>query len=173
MSCVASVDGKMEKIKKSLAFPKHLPKPKITLYNTQKDTRLSLATVKRVLLRCLEILNISTDEVIFHFVPLRQICALHRRFFDDPSSTDCITIPIDPPGKKCAGYHLLGEVFICPKVGKIYAQEHGLPVFEEVIRYAVHGLLHLIGYDDMQLKDARVMRKKEEDIVKQLSDLLI
>jgi probable rRNA maturation factor len=181
----------MEKTKKSLAFPKHLPKPKklfvklckqpckfhkqtpkITLYNAQKDMRLSLAMIKRVLQRCLEILNISTDEVIFHFVSTRRISALHRRFFDDPSPTDCITVPIDPLGKQRTGYHLLGEVFICPKVAKHYAQEHDLPVFEELIRYAVHGLLHLIGYDDMQLKDARAMKKKEEDIMKQLSNLL-
>lgn len=135
--------------------------------------RLSLATLKRVLQCCLEILNISTDEVIFHFVSLKEICALHSRFFDDPSPTDCITVPIDPPGEQRGGYHLLGEVFICPKVAKLYAQEHDLPPFTELIRYAIHGLLHLIGYDDMHLKDARAMRKKEEEVLKKVSDLLI
>jgi len=161
----------MEKTRKSPACPKHPLKPKITLYNAQKEMRFSLVLLKRVLRYCLEILNISTDEVVFHFVSRRQICALHRRFFDDPSPTDCITLPIDPPGEKCAGYHLLGEIFICPKTAQIYAQEHGLSAFEEVIRYAVHGLLHLIGYNDMQLKDARAMRKKEEEVMQKISDL--
>lgn len=145
---------------------------KIKIYNMQKDMQLSLATIKRVLRRCLEILNISTDEVIFHFVSLKEIGVLHRRFFGDPSPTDCITVPIDSPGKQSGGYHLLGEVFICPKVAKLYAQEHDLSPFGELIRYAVHGLLHLIGYDDMQVKDARAMRKKEEEVLKKISDLL-
>jgi probable rRNA maturation factor len=94
------------------------------------------------------------------------------RFFDDPSPTDCISLPIDSPNKASHGFHLLGEIFICPQVAKLYAKEHDLSLLEEVIRYAVHGLLHLIGYDDIQLKDARAMRKKEEEVMKMVSQSL-
>lgn len=162
----------MERIKKSLAFPKR-PLNKLTLYNTQKDVRLSLSQVRRVLRLCIEYLDISTDEVIFHFVSVKKICSLHKRFFDDPSPTDCISFPIDPPTKESNGYHLLGEIFICPQVAKLYAKEHALSLFEEVIRYSIHGLLHLIGYDDIHLKDARAMRKKEEEVIKIITKSLI
>lgn len=162
----------MEKTRKSPAYQKRLLKHRLTLYNTQKDVRLSLSQVKRVLRLCMEYLAISTDEVIFHFVSLKKISSLHMRFFDDPSPTDCISLPIDPPNKASGGYHLLGEVFICPQVAKLYAKAHNLSLFEEVIRYAVHGLLHLIGYDDIQLKDASVMRKKEEEVMKMVSKSL-
>jgi probable rRNA maturation factor len=141
---------------------------KITIYNTQKDLSFSLKECKQNILRLLSHLHIATDELIVHFVTEKKISQLHRLLFDDPSSTDCISIPIDAPSETRSGYHLLGEIFVCPKVAKRYAAEHELGAFEEMMRYVIHGLLHLIGYDDIKLKDRRVMKKKEEECLEGL-----
>ncbi len=142
---------------------------KITLCNTQKDLSFSLRDCKRSILFLIAHLKINTDEVIFHFVTQKKICDLHRLLFNDPSLTDCITIPIDPPSKTKSGYHLLGEIFVCPKAAILYAKEHDLDAHEELNRYMIHGLLHLIGYDDITLKDRRVMKKKEEECLQLLA----
>jgi probable rRNA maturation factor len=143
---------------------------KITLCNTQKDFSFSLRECKRDILFLISSLKIDTDELIVHFVTTKKICCLHRLLFDDPSATDCISVPIDPPSKHKSGYHLLGEIFVCPKTAKLYADEHGLDPHEELMRYVIHGLLHLIGYDDMTVKDRRVMKKKEEECLKLLAN---
>jgi probable rRNA maturation factor len=101
--------------------------------------------------------------VIVHFVTAKKICYLHDLFFKDPTLTDCISVPLDPMGKRSGGYHLLGEIFVCPKAALLYAKEHVIDPQEETLRYVIHGLLHLIGYDDIKLKDRRVMKKKEEE----------
>lgn len=144
---------------------------KITVYNTQKDLLFSLKKCKQSLSFLLSFFKIDTDELIVHFVTGKKICALHQKLFNDPSFTDCISVPIDPPAKKRSGYHLLGEIFVCPKAAKLYAAQHGIDPHEEMMRYAVHGLLHLIGYDDMTVRDRRVMKKKEEECLRLLSRL--
>jgi probable rRNA maturation factor len=141
---------------------------KVTVYNRQKDLAFSLKRCKKHLLLLLSYLNITTDELILHFVTEKKISDLHRHFFDDPSSTDCISIPIDAASSQGSGYHVLGEIFVCPKVAMRYAKQHALKVQEELMRYVIHGLLHLIGYDDMTLKERRVMKKKEEECLQWL-----
>src|SRR5690242_6694751 len=106
-------------------------KPTITLYNKQKDLSFSLRDYRRLILFLISHLNIHTDELIVQFVTEKKICHVHKLLFDDPTPTDCISIPIDPPVKKRAVYHLLGEIFVCPKTAKIYAQKHGLDPQEE------------------------------------------
>lgn len=56
----------------------------------------------------------------------------------------------------------LGEVFVCPKTAIEYADEKKLPVYEELSLYVVHGLLHCLGYDDLEPAERRIMRKKEK-----------
>lgn len=141
-------------------------KSKIKIYNYQKDLSISSQEIKKALSLLLCHLCVTTDELILHFVTQKKISQLHNQFFNDPSPTDCISIPIDTPEEKQTGYHLLGEIFVCAKIAKEYAQAHQLNVYRELIRYVIHGLLHLIGYDDMQLKDRRKMKAKEEECLK-------
>ncbi len=99
------------------------------------------------------------DEIAFHFVSEKQICKLHDQFFNDPSPTDCITLPIDSPN--APGYIFLGDVFVCPKAALELTTKTGSDLYKEITLYAVHGLLHLLGYDDMNTKDKRKMRRAE------------
>lgn len=115
----------------------------------------------------LDDLKVSTNEIIFHFVSEAKICALHKEFFNDPSSTDCITFPIDPPNEKKA-FHLLGEAFVCPKTALKYAQNHRINPLEELTRYVIHCLLHLLGYDDIQVEERAKMKRKENLCLKKL-----
>ena len=119
--------------------------------------------VKKAVSFLLKELNISTDEVIFHFVSEKKISLLHKKFFNDPSPTDCITFPIDSPKEKKQGFHLLGEAFICPKTAMKYADPN-----KEIFRYIIHCILHLIGYEDMQVEERKRMKRKEHLLLKKL-----
>jgi len=103
----------------------------------------------------------SCDEVIFHFVGNKKMCRLHADFFDDPSPTDCMSFPLD--ADRSSGYQILGEVFVCPQTAANYIAKNGGYLDEEITLYTVHGLLHLLGYDDLNDKDRLIMRKKEEE----------
>lgn len=106
------------------------------------------------------------DEVAFHFVTGPVICKLHKKFFNDATITDCITFPMDSDAT--AGFCYLGDVFICPKQALIYANENKVDPYREITLYVVHGLLHLLGYDDITPEDRKIMRLKEKKYMKML-----
>ncbi len=58
---------------------------------------------------------------------------------------------------------LEGNVLICPDVAAERAPEFGWDAAEELLLYAIHGTLHLVGYDDHSPEDAPTMRAKERE----------
>lgn len=99
---------------------------------------------------------VPPGELSIAFVTDAALARLHGDFLDDPSSTDVITFEGDP----AAG--LAGEICVSADTAAAFAQKHGLPFAEELLRYVVHGWLHLAGYDDLEPAKKRRMRAAEE-----------
>ncbi len=142
---------------------------KITIRNTQKD--LSIQPLKKAILHLAPLIvekethSLAVwSEVTFQFVTAPKISSLHADFFNDPTITDCITFPMDT--KETPPPRILGEVFICPKVAIEYAKKHAGNPYHETLLYIVHGLLHLLGYDDIEAQDRKLMRQKERTYMK-------
>lgn len=113
----------------------------------------------------------TCHEVSLYFVDIPTICKLHQDFFNDPSPTDCISFPID---EDCSSpYRVLGEVFVCPAIAKKYAKENQTNAFAETALYIIHGLLHLMGYDDLEDPDILLMREAEQRYVNLMKNLHI
>lgn len=123
-------------------------------------------SAKSVVKHVLTTEGVETDEITIYFVTSPEICRLHAVFFRDPSPTDCISFPIDGAHSTHDGYHVLGEVFICPHTAIKYlttqTEEVTSDPYQETTLYLVHGLLHLIGYDDIEDKDCLKMRAAEK-----------
>lgn len=143
---------------------------KVLIKNSQKDLNVSLPALKKLVKFTLtNILKVDCNEVSVHLVTKKKISVLHDQFFGDPTITDCISFPIDSPDEK-TGYTVLGEVFVCPFVAKEYANAHRADPYLEATLYIIHGLLHLIGYDDIESSDRKEMRKQERLVLKRLQE---
>jgi probable rRNA maturation factor len=127
----------------------------ILIHNAQKDLPLSAKATRAIVQAVLTHLNAPHSEVSIYFVTTRRICQLHKEFFGDPRTTDCISFPLE-------GTTDLGEVFVCPKTAIDYAALKKKEPFEETTLYIIHGLLHCLGYDDLEPNARRTMRKKEK-----------
>ena len=139
----------------------------IFITNKQQDLKIDKNLIKKVVQALSRCHNVHFDEVCFHFVSANKIKELHNNLFQDPTITDCITCPIDPPGHE--PYCLLGEVFVCPQVAITYASEHKIDPLKELLLYVIHGFLHLIGFDDLTEEDQKMMRAKEQESLNYLS----
>ena len=142
----------------------------ILFTNRQSALSISAKGVERLVQTFLEWKKVSCDEVSIHFVDKQEISLLHKQFFDDPSPTDCISFPIDHPNDSSEGYTVLGEVFVCPKIGIEYAKSEKKDPFVEVSLYIVHGLLHLLGFDDQKESDKIIMQGEENSAMKYLKE---
>ena len=136
---------------------------KVTQYHEQNDLPLEDSQIEALVKEVLSFKRIECDEIIFHFVSVERITDLHGEFFDDPTPTDCMTFPIDSPDSE--GEVILGEVFVCPKVATHYLPENP---YHETTLYIVHGILHLLHYDDIEEHDRKEMRTQESALMEYL-----
>ena len=101
-----------------------------------------------------EIKKLGNINIIFcsdNYILDVNIRYLHHDYF-----TDVITFDY------CEGDKLSGDLFISIDSVRENAIEFGTEFDEELHRVIVHGLLHLIGYDDHTPEDQKVMREKED-----------
>lgn len=131
----------------------------VDVYNTQKRYPIDAKAVSALVKQVIAAEGRSYDEAAIHFVGTKKICSLHEIYFDDPTVTDCISFPID--NEDGDPYSVLGEVFICPETACRYVKKHGGTLYEEITLYIVHGVLHLLGYDDIDEADCLVIRERE------------
>jgi probable rRNA maturation factor len=94
-------------------------------------------------------------EVHIVLVDRATIARVHGQFMDDPTETDVITFPY-------------GEILVCPAVAHDRARELKLKPDDEVLLYALHGLLHLAGFDDTTPKLAREMAAVQEMLLRKV-----
>ena len=98
---------------------------------------------------------LDIDELEIAFVSRADSDRIHREFMDVAGDTDVITF-------------LHGELVICPAVAAAQAAEHGEPVLRELLRYIIHGMLHLAGHLDDQEARRIAMEKIQEQLVGEL-----
>ena len=92
----------------------------------------------------------------------RTMRRLNRRYGGRRGTTDVLAFPScteAPEGK------LLGEVVVNRDAARRSAGRGG-GVMREMLRYIVHGVLHLLGYDDHGEVARRKMWHKQEEVIK-------
>lgn len=62
-----------------------------------------------------------------------------------------------------------GDIVISVDQARVQAKQYKRSIKEELILYIVHGILHLNGYDDHKPKDAKKMRKREDELMIELA----
>ena len=81
-------------------------------------------------------------------------------------ATDVITFDYGKSGGVPRPGPILGDIFICPAVAEEFAQKFKTSWENELARYLIHGILHLRGYDDSRPELRRIMKRKENHLIK-------
>lgn len=98
-----------------------------------------------------------------NFVDTATISQLHRDFLQDASATDIITFDL---GMTPEGWRVAALAIAVP-VAQDYAEIYGVSLREELQRLVIHGVLHLLGYDDHTPAEKKQMRRAENTLLRQ------
>jgi probable rRNA maturation factor len=135
---------------------------KINIYNNQKAIALKIDTaqIQKILKDILK--NEHRSETVFNFIFVdnKEISRLNRKYLKRNRITDVIAFPLrDKKGPPTD--NIDGEIVISVEVAHRQSQLRKVSLNYELLLYCIHGLLHLIGYDDQTKTKYRVMEQKQ------------
>jgi probable rRNA maturation factor len=142
----------------------------VTILNRQRRKRVNTAALKRMALAVFVDLGIQHAELGVHLVSAGTMARVNWQYLRHEGSTDVITFDHTDEVKGGRGPEgrLYGELFVCVDDAVKQAREFRTTWQTEIVRYVIHGVLHLLGHDDMQPEPRRKMKREENRLVRRL-----
>jgi probable rRNA maturation factor len=123
---------------------------------------VDVVRIRRTVRTALRALGVWDHEVSLTLVDDRTIRTLNARYRGVRQRTDVLAFPLAGPAA------VLGEAIISVETARRQAWALGHPLREELDLLCCHACLHLIGYDDREPLEARLMHEREMDLLGRL-----
>lgn len=107
------------------------------------------------------------SELLVRMVDVEEIQNLNDTYRNKNQSTNVLSFPSDLPEE--VGEAILGDVVICLDVVRLEAEQQNKTFENHLMHMAVHGTLHLLGYDHIQPEEAETMEALEVKILKKMN----
>ena len=121
------------------------------IFNETNEEIKELKDVEYVLNKAIEIEKTGTVNFNVIIVDNEYIHKLNKEYRGIDRPTDVISFALeDSEDIKYEDFRLLGDIYISIDKAKEQAEEYGHSFKREICFLAVHGLLHLLGYDHME-----------------------
>lgn len=144
----------------------------LTIHNRQGIQAVNLRLLRAVARRLFEKLpQVQSAELGVSLVAAPEMTRLNETFLQHAGSTDVITFDYadhaarrPPPA-----FPIHGEIIICVDEASAQARRFRTTWQGELVRYLVHGVLHLLGHDDHRPAARRRMKRTENRLVRALA----
>ena len=152
----------------------------VTLENNQTEIAIP-EELEETLKKAMEIVAKKealgpNTEVDITIVDNAEIHTLNREYRGIDRPTDVLSFALDegdeePEVEDGEAEHLLGDVIISAPRAVEQGEEFGHGLTREMTYLAVHGMLHLLGYDHMEEEEREQMEARQREILNGLSIL--
>jgi probable rRNA maturation factor len=143
----------------------------VVIANRQRTKKINARLLKQIVAGLFAELQITDAELGINLVSAREMTLVNENFLQHEGSTDVITFDHSNSefGIRNSEFKLHGELFICVDEAVSQAKQFGTNWQSEIIRYIVHGVLHLLGHDDLKPQLRRKMKREENRLVRLLA----
>jgi probable rRNA maturation factor len=148
----------------------------VEISNSQDLLQLDETRLREVAEQTLLDEQVAAAEISVALVDDATLRELNRRHLGHDYDTDVLSFLLEctpgesgsaqPPTRRGSGKRIEGEVIISAEMAQHMAADFGWSAEDEVVLYLVHGLLHLVGYDDLTDEERPVMRRREREVLK-------
>jgi len=139
---------------------------------TSELTEEQISFVEKLLIFAAESERIEEEsELSVTFVTSEKIRDINREYRNKDSETDVISFALEEMGEgemELVGLDMprvLGDIIISVARTREQAEEYGHSFMRELGFLAVHGFLHLLGYDHMEPEEEKVMFSRQKEIL--------
>ena len=144
----------------------------LCLRNRQRDRRINIELLRQIVHALLEEeLGLDSYELAIHLVAASKMAQVNEHFLQHSGSTDVITFDYRDGYAEAVAQQLelAGEIYISLPDAVRQAREFSMKWQEEVVRYTIHGVLHLRGYDDLTPAKRRTMKREENRLLRRMT----
>ncbi len=127
--------------------------------------RSFLAYLERWLPQAVQLIPAAPPSISIALVGDRRMAALHEKFSGVPGPTDVLTFELEHDAH---GRVTGGEIVLCVPFARREAKRRGTKPENELLLYALHGVLHLSGYDDRDPVTHARMHAEEDRILQEI-----
>lgn len=139
----------------------------IEVFNeTDSELNKELDELKDFLLKVAK--DEKLDNIIYNVIIVdnEQIHEINKEYRGIDRPTDVISFALeDDKSFNRTDIRVLGDIYISIDKVKSQSEEYGHSFKRELYFLAVHGFLHLLGYDHMEKDDEEKMFKKQEEVL--------
>lgn len=127
---------------------------------SEKGIRLEKKCIDTLIYKLQDELEFKIDSLEFNFVGTDTIVDINKKHLDHHHATDIITFNYSDES-----YTFDAEIFISVPVAIDNAKKYEVTPDNELGRLIIHGILHLLGYDDTVSTRKRKMKKIENELI--------
>lgn len=135
--------------------------PEITISNRQERLAIAESSLRRLVEFVLASERRDIESVDVAVVDAEEIESLNRRYLGHPGPTDVLSFDLAEADAR----GISAQIIVCSEVALAEAPRHNLSPDEELMLYVIHGLLHLVGYDDAEAGQAERMKSRQEELL--------
>ncbi len=141
----------------------------MVVLDTGEGEPIDTKWLKENMARVVDALGVKRVTLTAVVIDDARMCEMHERYAGVGGTTDVLSFDLrddDEADDESRGERgaVVGEVYVCVDEARRRALKLGHDVKHELLLYATHGLLHLMGYDDREVEDHRVMHEKEDEL---------
>jgi rRNA maturation RNase YbeY len=113
-------------------------------------------------------LSFNTSNLEINFISSDDIKKINKKYLNHDYATDVITFSYSSDKK-----NIDGEIIISIDDAQINSRKFKVSFYEEIARLVIHGVLHLLGYDDQITSDKKVMKRMENKLLSNFKFILL
>ena len=146
----------------------------VLIANRQRTKKIDVRRLKQTTVALLTETKVPFAELGINLVTADEMARVNQAFLNHEGPTDIITFNHlnheQADGKIQAGLH--GELFICIDEAVRQARQFRTTWRAELVRYVIHGVLHLLGHDDLKPDLRRKMKHEENRLLRLLAKFI-
>jgi len=112
-------------------------------------------------------LKISINSLELNFIEKEEIILINKQYLGHNYSTDILTFNYNKNNNS-----IDGEIFISVDDALENSKKFKVSLSNELYRLVIHGILHLLGFDDREKKDKKIMKVQENLLLNNFCKLL-
>jgi len=125
-------------------------------YNKSLPVNLDEDKIAQWISRCIDFHDFEEGEISYTFMSDDELLAINKEMLNHDYYTDIITVD------QSIDDIISGDIFVSIDRINENAEKLNVDFHTELLRVLIHGVLHIVGFDDHNENDRKLMRKEED-----------